>query len=153
MPRADQPLRHRLLRDEESAGDLFGGQVAERPECERDLAVKGQRRVAAGEEQLEPLVGNRRLIHLVLHGLRNVEQAGLLGQGAVPSNPVDGLVAGSGHQPGPGVLRCPLARPPLRRNRERLLSSLLGPLEAAEEADQVGENSPPLVSKDLFEDG
>ena len=150
--RADQPLRHRLLRDEEGAGDLLGGQAAERPEGQRDLAVERQRRVAAGEEQLEPLVGNRRLIHFVLHRLRNVEQARLLGEGAVAPDPVDGPVARGRHQPGPRVVGRPLARPALRRDRERLLSGLLGQLEAAEEADQVGEDPAPLVSEDLLED-
>ena len=31
--------------------------------------------MAAGEDELEPLVRDRRLVHLVLHGLRHVEQA------------------------------------------------------------------------------
>ena len=125
---------------------------AERPQRQRDLAVEGERGVAAGEEQLEPLVGNRGLIHLVLHGLRNVEQARLLGEGAVSPDPVDGPVARRRHQPGPRVVGRPLARPALRRDRERLLSGLLGQLEAAEEADQVGEDAAPLVSEDLVED-
>ena len=150
--RPDQALRHRLLRDQEGARDLLSGQAAERPQRQRDLAVEGERRMAAGEEQLEPLVGNGGLIHLVLRGLRHIEQARLLGEGAVSPDPVDGPVARGRHQPGPRVVRCPVARPALRRDRERLLSGLLGELEAAEEADQVGEDAAPLVAEDLLED-
>ena len=35
---------------------------------------------------------------------------------------------------------------------ERLLSGLLGEVEVAEEADQAGEDAPPLVAEDLVED-
>ena len=58
--RAHEPLRHRRLGDEEGARDLVGRQAAERPQRERDLRVERERRVAAGEEQLEPLVRDRR---------------------------------------------------------------------------------------------
>ena len=62
-----QSLRHRRLGHQEGAGDLVGGQAAERPQRERDLGVDGERRVAAGEDQLEPLVAERRRVHRVLH--------------------------------------------------------------------------------------
>jgi hypothetical protein len=42
--------------------------------------------------------------------------------------------------------------PALGGDRERILGSLLGELEVAEEADQVGDNAAPLVAKDLVED-
>ena len=87
--------------------------------------------MAAGEEQLEPLVGDRRLVHLVLHGLRHVEQPGLRGERAVAADPVDRAVARRGHQPGARVVaacrraasarrrsRTPPERPP-RRARSR----------------------------------
>ena len=44
-----------------------------------------------------------------------------------------------------------VARPPLRRDRERLLRGLLGEVEVAEEADEGGEDAPPLVAEGLFE--
>ena len=150
--RPDQPLGHRLPRDEEGAGDLLGGQPSERPEGQRDLAFERECRVAAGEEQLEALVGNRRLIHFDLRRLGKVEQLRLLGEGAVPPDPVDRPVSRGRHEPGPRVGGGPLPGPALRRNRESLLSGLLGELEAAEETDQAGEDAAPFVSEDLFED-
>ena len=150
--RAHEPLGHRRLGDEEGAGDLVGRQPAERPQRERDLGVERERRMAAGEEQLEPLVGDRRLVHLVLHGFRHVEQAGLRGERAVAADAVDRAVARRGHEPGARVVGRPVARPALGGDRERLLGGFLGELEVAEEADQAGEDAAPLVAEDLLED-
>ena len=55
---AHQALRHRRLRDQEGAGDLVGGEAAQRAQGQRHLGVEGERRVAAGEDELEALVGN-----------------------------------------------------------------------------------------------
>jgi hypothetical protein len=41
--------------------------------------------------------------------------------------------------------------PALGGDRERLLSGLLGKVEAAEEADQAGEDAAPFVSEGLLE--
>jgi hypothetical protein len=61
-------------------------------------------------------------------------------------------VARRRHEPGAGIFRRSLSRPPFRRNRERLLRGFLGEIEVAEEADQAGENPAPLVAEDLFDD-
>jgi hypothetical protein len=45
-----------------------------------------------------------------------------------------------------------LARPPLGRDRERVLRGFLGEVEVAEEADQGREDAAPLVAEDLLED-
>src|SRR5216117_2584752 len=55
----------------EGAGDLLGGEAAERPQRKRDLGVERECGVTAGEEELEPFVRDRRLVHLVLHGFRH----------------------------------------------------------------------------------
>jgi hypothetical protein len=44
-----------------------------------------------------------------------------------------------------------VAWPPAGSDGERLLRGLLGEIEVAEEADQVGEDAAPLLSKDLLE--
>ena len=44
-----------------------------------------------------------------------------------------------------------MAWPALGRDGERLLNGLLGKVEVAEEADQVGEDAPPFVAKDLLD--
>ena len=61
-----EPLGHGLLGNEEGAGDLLGPQPAQRPQRECDLRLERQRRVAAGEQQLEPLIGDRHFVHVVL---------------------------------------------------------------------------------------
>jgi hypothetical protein len=87
----------------------------------------------------------------VFSGLGYLEQAGLLGEGAIPADPVDRPVASCGDQPRPRVVWCSLPGPALGGDRERLLSGLLGQLEAAEEADQAGEDAAPFVAEDLLE--
>jgi hypothetical protein len=42
--------------------------------------------------------------------------------------------------------------PALRRDRKSLLSSFLGEVEVAEEADQGRENTTPLIVEGLFQD-
>jgi hypothetical protein len=148
-----EPLRHRRLRNEEGARDLRRGQAAERAQRERHLGIRGQRRVAAGEDELEALVGEGRLVHRVLHGLRNVELARLLGQHALAPQAVDRPVARRGDQPRPRVGRRTVARPALRGRGERVLRGLLGEVEVAEEADQRGQDATPLVAEDVVELG
>ena len=49
------------------------------------------------------------------------------------------------------MLRHTVAGPTLSRDRERLLGGFLGEVEVAEEADQVGQDTAPLVAEDLVE--
>ena len=149
--RPHQALGHRRLADEEGARDLAGGQAAERAQRQRDLRLRGERRVAAGEDELEPLVGEGRLVHGVLRRLGHLEQAGLRGQRAVAADAIDGSVARGRHEPGARVVRDAVARPALRGDREGLLRGLLGEVEVAEEADQRGEDVAPPVAEGLFE--
>jgi hypothetical protein len=148
-----QPLGHGRLGDQEGAGDLAGGQAAERPQGEGDLRLGGQRGVAAGEDELQPLVGKRRRVHLFLRRLRHLQQAGLGGQGAVAADAVDGAVARGGHQPGARVGGGPVLGPALRGDREGLLGGFLGEVEVAEEADHRSQHTSPLVAEDLLEGG
>jgi len=110
--------------------------------------------VTAGEDELQALVGERRLlVHGVLHRLGHVEQAGLLGQRAVAPDPVDGAVARRRDQPRGRVRRRAVARPALSGDRERLLRGFLGEVEVAEEADERSEDAAPLLAESLLEDG
>ena len=108
--------------------------------------------MAAREDELEPLVRDRRLVHVVLHRFRHVEEAGLRRERAVAADAVDRAVARGRHQPGARVVGRPVARPALGGDRERLLRGFLGEVEVAEEADQAGEDAAPLVAEDLLED-
>jgi hypothetical protein len=107
--------------------------------------------MAAGEDQLQPLVRERLLFHLLLHGLGRIEQAGLRDERAVTTQPVDRLVARRRGQPRARIVRLAGARPALGGDRERFLSGLLGEVEVAEEADQVGQDTAPFVAEDLLE--
>jgi hypothetical protein len=51
--------RHRGLRHQEGAGDLGSGQAADRPQRQGGLGGRGQRRMAAQEQQDERVVGVR----------------------------------------------------------------------------------------------
>jgi hypothetical protein len=79
--------------------------------------------------------------------------AQLLRVRALAPEAVDCAIAGGGDEPGARALRRAVSRPALGRDRERLLSGLLGEVEVAEEADQGGEDASPLVAEDLLEDG
>ena len=148
---ARKPPLHRLLGDEERAGDLLGAKPAERAQRQRDLRLEPERGVAAGEDQLQPLVRERLLVHLVLHGLGHLEQARLLGERALATQAVDRAVAGRDRQPRARIGRRAVARPALGGSRERLLRGFLGEIEVAEEADQAREHTAPLVAEDLLE--
>src|SRR5262249_33978514 len=108
--------------------------------------------MAAGEDQLEPLIGETRLLHLMLLRLiRQLEQPRLLGARTVATHSIDRPVAGGDRQPGAGIGRRSLPRPALRRESERLLGRVLGQVEVAGVADQGGENAAPFVAEDLVE--
>jgi hypothetical protein len=108
--------------------------------------------VTAGEDELEALVGDRRLVHFVLRGLGHVELAELHLERAIAPNAVDCAIPRGRHEPGAGVRGSALAPPALGRDRERFLSGLLGEVEVAEDADQRGEDASPLGAEDLLED-
>jgi hypothetical protein len=150
----ESPL-HRLFGNEEGAGDLLGAEPAEGAQRQRDLRLEAQRGMAAGEDQLEPLVRERLLVHLLVHldfhGLGHIEQARLLGECALAAQAVNGAIARGDRQPRARIGRRAFARPALRGSRERLLRRFFGEIEVAEEADQVGEDAAPLVAEDLLE--
>ena len=108
--------------------------------------------MAAGEDQLEALVGEWGGVHRILLGLGRLEQSGLLGQGAVTANAVDGPVARGRNQPGVGAGGDAVARPALGGDRERLLRRFLGEVEIAEEADEGSEDASPLIAEGLLVD-
>ena len=144
-------MGHRRFRDEEGARQAVSWQSTQRPERERHLRIEGERRVATGEEQLEPLVRDRRVVSEFVHLFGNLEELRLLGKGAVAADTVDRAVARGRDQPRPRVRRRAIGRPASRRERERLLDGILGEVEVAEEADQEGEDARPLLAVEALE--
>jgi hypothetical protein len=109
--------------------------------------------VAAGEDELEPLVGEDRLVQRILgYRFGDFEKARLRGQRPIAADAIDGPVARRRHQPRAGAGGDAVSRPALRGDRERLLRGFLGEVEVAEEADERSEDAAPLVAEDLIED-
>jgi hypothetical protein len=92
------------------------------------------------------------VVHVVLHGLGDLEQARLRRQRAIAADAIDRPVARRRHQPDAGVRRDPVARPAFGGDREGLLRGFLGEVEVAEEADERSEDAPPLLAEGLLED-
>ena len=126
-------------------------QSTEGPQRERNLRLESECGMAAGEDQLEPLVLDHRVVKFVHHRFWHFQLPGLFGERPVASDPIDRAVARGDRQPSAGIRRNPVVGPPLRGDRERLLGSLLGEVEIAEEADQRGKYTPPLVAEDVFQ--
>ena len=150
--RADEALRHRRLCDEERMCDLGGREAADLAECQRDSAVRGERRMAAREDEREPLVGDR--AHVVLLGrqlLQPPDELGLPLEDLLATDPVDRAVAGSRDDPGSRSTRQSLARPALERGRERVLHGVLGELEVAEDAREDAHGTAPLLPEDALD--
>jgi hypothetical protein len=109
--------------------------------------------MAAHEDHLESLVRDDCLVHvdLQVRSFWHIEQADLLRQRAVAPDAVDRVVARRPHQPRTWVGRRTVARPARSCHRKGLLGGFLGEVDVAEEADQAGEDTAPLVAEDLLE--
>ena len=143
--RPDDPLRHRRCRGQERPRDLLGGQSADFTQREGHLRVGLQRRVAAGEDQPEPVVVQRLLAApFDGRGGLSFQLGGQRGERRVEARPppqcVDGLEPSGGHQPRPRAGRYAVARPLFEGGREGVVERLFGAVEVAEQADQGGEH-------------
>src|SRR5262249_8374827 len=137
--------------DEEGTRDLVGLEAAQRAQRQDDLCVERERRMAAGEDQLEPLVCELRVVAVRFHRLLDLQELRLRGERLLAPAAIDGSVARRRREPGAGVVRRTVSPPAVRGDRERLLSGLLGKIEVTEEADQVGKDPTPLIAKDVAE--
>ena len=126
-------LCHRVLGGDEGPGDLGGRESEHGTQCERHLPLAAQRRVAAGEDQLQAVVGLGSRLGAVAH------QYGELGSVAgVAAEPVQRPAPGHGQQPGGGRAGDPLPGPVLEGLDDRLLETLLRQVEVAQAAHQRG---------------
>ena len=140
----DDPLGHGRFGDEERPRDLRRLEPAQQPEGQRDLGGLVERRVAAGEDQPEPVVGHGPLLlrRGTARRVRAVQVMGLrvpLAADRLAAQPVDGPVAGGRDDPRAGTGRLAVRRPPGGRHGERVLDRFLGGVDIAEEADQGGD--------------
>ena len=151
-----EALRHRRFGDEERPGDLLGLEAAEEAERERRLGARGQRRVAAGEDQPEAVVLHRssfrpRRVVVALGEEVGLVLAALAGR--FPPEPVDGPVAGGRDDPATGVGRRALLGPGSDGDGERFLDRLFGEVDVTEEADQGGDGTAELLPEDRLDVG
>jgi hypothetical protein len=144
--RPDETLRHRRGRDEKRPRDLVRAEADESTEREGDLGLQRERRMAAGEDEAEKIVGD--LEREVRPGGDLVEicriRFELSGQDLLPAEPVDGDGARSLDEPGARVLGHAPVAPAAQRRFECVLGRLFGQAEVARQADQGSENARPL---------
>ena len=144
---ADQPLGERRLGHEERPRDLGRGQAAQRPQRQGDPGVHRQRRVAAGEDQAQPVVGDGHR-RPPLDPRRSRAELGL-DRGVARRAPRSSRRARLRRRSrsiarlravvvihAPGLSGTPRTRPGLEGRDERVLDGLLGEVEVAEDADQ-----------------
>ena len=146
--RPHQPLRERRLRDEKSPGDLRRRQTAEQAQRQRHLRLGGERRVAAGEDQLEPFVGDHGLLVFGVGWgqlLEPAEELRLACERSLAPDAIDRAVACGRDDPRAGIRGRAVARPPLQGRRERILYRVLGEIEVAEDAGEDGDAAGTLV--------
>ena len=149
--RAYEPLRHRGRRHQERARDLVRLEPAERPERERDLRLDRQRRVAAGEDQPEPIV--RDLVRIELRRWLHVggprgsrELIDLLAEPHPASDPIDRFVPGRLDDPCAWELGDARDTPLVDGRRKRLLCRFFGDVEVRDQADQRGDDASPVIA-------
>ena len=147
--RSHEALRHRRLGDEERMRDLGRREATDLAQCQRHAALRGERRVAAREDEGEPVVRDR--AHVVLLDrelLQPPDELRLLLEDLLAADPVDRPVPRGRDDPGAGRARHAVARPALESGRERVLHRVLGELEVTEDAREDRDGTAPLLSED-----
>jgi hypothetical protein len=149
---ADETTRHRWLCHQERSCDLLGRQAAKQPQSERHLRLRGQSRVAAGEDEPQPVVvhGSHLLEHarLAVAGSEHRHLAEQLPAPCLAAQPVDGMVAGGRGDPAARIGRHAIARPLSQGDGEGLLDRVLGDVDVAEGTDQGGQRPARLLAED-----
>jgi hypothetical protein len=121
---------------------------------QRDLGGLTQRRMAAGEDQAQPVIGHGLLLpRAVSRGVSGgpVQVMRLrvpLVADRFAAQPVDGPVAGGRDDPRAGIGWLAVRRPPGDRHGEGVLDRFLGGVDIAEKADQGGDAATVLAAED-----
>ena len=148
------PLAHRRLGDQECARDLARRQSAKHPQRQCDLGRLRKRRMAAGEDQPQPVVDDRAgfgrgLVALLGRRRQLGEPSRAVGQRSVAAQAIDCPASRCHGDPRPGPAG--QAVPPPRGHcvSERILDRVLGELEVAHLPDQRGQDGWTLVAERL----
>ena len=136
---------------EECAGNVGGGQARDGAQRQRHAGFGVTRRVAAGENQAQAVVGN----HLgVLGCLIRRKQGQGLGLGLIAgaaAQTVDGFAKGHPDQPGHRVLRHTGTRPMNQRRGGGVLQGVLGQLKVADTGNEGRQDPPPIGAQGLIQ--
>ena len=142
--------RHRRLAHQERMCHLGGREPADEPKRQRDLRCRSQRRVAAGEDQPQPVIGKGRdRVGLrAAFGLRPGldEQRKLARERGLAADRIEGAPPRRRGEPGAGIDGDPAPRPRRQRLGVRLLHALLGKVDVARDAHRRGEHEGPLAT-------
>ncbi len=133
--------------------DLGRGEPAEQPERQRHLGGGAEGRVAAGEDEPQPVIPHRALLLLFFVGVQQRGLRVLAVAGRLAAQPVDGPVARGGDDPSDRTWRQPSRRPPPGRLGERVLDRVLGDVDGPDEAGQDGYRAAVHIAEDLLDVG
>jgi len=149
--RSHEPLGHGLFLDEEGSCELASLEPGQGPEGEGDLCLDRERRVAAGEQQPQPIVADAALLTewLLRLGEGHRNPLVLLALGRAPPQAIDGPVPSDGRDPGTRILRNSVTPPPFEGRAEGVLRALLGKVPVVGEADQGRDDPSPFGPEGL----
>jgi len=151
---AYEALCHCRLGNEKRARDLVRLETAERAQRQREPRLERERRVAAREDEAEPLVRNRgRVVHLVVRLCRFEprQQIRLSLQVLLSPQSIDCTIPCHRHEPTGRVRGLALSRPALECDGDGVLKGVLGEVEVAEDADQGREHTAVLLAEERSE--
>ena len=141
---AHDTLRERRRTAQERLRDLFRRESTDLPKRQRDLRIGRERRMAAREDETQPIVFDAFIVRRsgfvddVLDMLRVVLDRI---EARAAADGVDGLEAARRDEPRAWIVRDPVARPLLERGAKCVVQRLLGDVEIAEQTDQRCEDA------------
>ena len=145
---ADDPLRDGRRNSKKRPRDFLGGEAAHLAERERDLRIGRKGRMAAGEDEAQPIVLDAVVFEVFELRSAARPRLELLGEPrerrlepGTAADGVDRLEPAGRNEPRPRVVRHAVLRPAFHRGRERVVKRLLGEVEIAEQANQGGEDA------------
>src|SRR5262249_39561954 len=128
---ADDALGDGRGREMKAPRNLLGGQTSDHAKGQRDLRVDGQQRMAATDDQAQPVIGN-----LSWARISRFLACGDEGRGGDPlpvaariADDVTRAVAAGSHEPRTWTIRHSLKRPSVQRDKQRFLYHVLRRLQ------------------------
>jgi hypothetical protein len=156
-----QPLRHGGLRGKEGPRDFVHPKSRHEAQGQCHLGVGSDGRVAAGEDERQAFVGHTGCIghiHVILLSDSRGHQCGEGAQalhrtrpGLVPSEQIDGAVAGRRDHPCARICRHLVVRPSRDGGGEGILHRVFGQGRVAGRAGKHGHRPSPLRPEDLLD--